>query len=554
MKGLKCIYDSKIRLFLSFWLLVFVLYLPAWRAGFVSDFTGWLYDLQNSSFLDHINRTHFKVKSLYQFTQLVTWFFYQLFGINHFLWHSLHVTLHAINVTLLFTICTTIFKDKERVQSAIFAACILCCISPSISEVIVWEPSFHYLLGFLMFLLIIRFVQNYLSSPQVKWLIAALLLFFISSFSIELFYATPFCVLGLILSQNAGSQIGQKSVLKSLKAIVLPLFLILGLHFFLVRIAYGHWLPHISADHFAQTELTILLSKPLKMLFHLLFFGRFFSEEFRHKIYLICESYKVLTAFYDFVVLLIAAVRIYVRKQAPNQSPILLIFYWTILLVGLTIPLWFPSTFWVVFDRYTYFSVSFIFIIISLPIYWVFPNWLSRILFLLFAVANVFALYKVNKKWAVTAGLIHQLMEELPQKSDKKVLLLNMPQCMNGVFMISANPQNEAQLIKSMLYTPRINYELIDVCGNNILSVNDGAHVKVLNDTTVRVMLNQWGTWWWYNDRGATNYEHPYFKRIMDEYGYNLILRGKPTDYLLLYQVGNHWKSVDWSNKDSDQY
>jgi hypothetical protein len=105
-----------------------------------------------------------------------------------------------------------------------------------------------------------------------------------------------------------------------------------------------------------------------------------------------------------------------------------------------------------------------------------------------------------------------------------------------------------------MLYTPRINYELIDVCGNNILSVNDGAHVKVLNDTTVRVMLNQWGTWWWYNDRGATNYEHPYFKRIMDEYGYNLILRGKPTDYLLLYQVGNHWKSVDWSNKDSDQY
>jgi hypothetical protein len=552
---IKWIYQSKVRLFFFFWFLLLVIYLPARQAGFVSDFSGWLYDLQNSSFIDHINRTHFKVKSLYQFTQLVTWFFYQLFGIQPFLWHCLHISFHAFNATLLFFVCSDLFLDfgKQKVKHAILGGSIFFCISPSLSEVIVWEPSFHYLLGFSMFLGVIRFTQLYLKSLKSKWLFYSTILYFFSSFSIELFYTTPFCVAGLLVYAVYINELEKEKIFALLSKILLPLFLILGLHFLIVKLVYGHWLPHISASDLSTTQWHLLLSKPLKNLFHLLFLGRFFSQNFRDIVYSFCESYWVIFLFYLSLCILGLSFLRNSQTQRRSLSTVVL-FSWVIIQMVLTIPLWFPNTFWVVFDRYLYFSMGFIFIFLSIIIQKIKSRVFIVGIFILLVCANLYALFKVNKKWQVTALLTQQLMEKLPLKSDKKVLLLNMPQCMNGVFMISANANNEAHLIRNLLYTPKINYEMIDVCGNNILSVNDGAHVKVLNDSTIRVVLNQWGTWWWYNDLGAANLEHPYFKREMDEYGYNLILKGSPSNYLLLYQVGNRWKVLDFANRDTDQY
>ena len=63
------------------------------------------------------------------------------------------------------------------------------------------------------------------------------------------------------------------------------------------------------------------------------------------------------------------------------------------------------------------------------------------------------------------------------------------------------------------------------------------------------------GNWWWYNDKGAINYQNNYYKVSIDEWGgYNLILKGNPKDYTLLYQVGNCWKTVNWKEKGKEQY
>ena len=94
-----------------------------------------------------------------------------------------------------------------------------------------------------------------------------------------------------------------------------------------------------------------------------------------------------------------------------------------------------------------------------------------------------------------------------------------------------------------------------DVLSYNMLTPTDGAHVTVLNDSTVRITLNQWGTWWWYEGKGAYTYENSVFKENLVDGGhfYDLILRQPPANYLLLYQVGNEWKVVDWSKKGVDQ-
>lgn len=554
MKWLKWIYDSKTRLFLSFWLLLFLIYLPAWRAGFVSDFTGWLYDLQNSTFAEHINRTHFKVKSLYQFTQLVTWFFYQLFGINHFLWHCLHISLQAINITLFFTVCSSLWNKETEIKPIILAACFIYCISPNLSEVIVWEASFHYLLGFLLLLLQLRFIQLFQGTGHKKWIVYSLLLFLLSSFSIELFYITAFCSLALIIFHYQAVDRDKSKFQYSLLYLFLPQLGLLILHFVLVKISYGHWLPHIGSDTLRETAWNIIWSKPIKLLFHLLFLGRFYSQEFRDKIYLLCESYKVILAFYGSVIIALFLLLKFSKQSFRSKSAFVFLLVWCAISIGLILPLWFPQTLWVLYDRYAYFSMGLIFLMICLFIYWTLALRIGQLLLLIFAAANLFALYKVNRKWQLTEQLTDELMRGLPSESNKKVLLLNMPHFMNGVFMIPANHQNEAQLIRNMLYSPKINYELIDVCANNIMSVKDGAHVKVVNDTTVQVMLNQWETWFWFNDFGATDMDHPYFSRKMVDNGYMIILKGNVSDYSLLYQTGNQWKEVDWTIRDKDQY
>jgi hypothetical protein len=556
MQWFKWIYDSKIRLFSFFWLLLFVLYLPTWRAGFVSDFTGWLYDIRYSSFADHINRSHFQVKSLYQFTQLVTWFLYQIFGTNHFLWHCMHISLHALNVRLLFTIITALFTNKQNIDNrpAIFAAMLFFCISPTLSEVVVWEASFHYLLGFLMFLSILRLVQLYHQSPSNKrlWTIAAL--YFLSTFSIELFYITPFCVAALLIFYNNQSPLGGIKWPQKLALIVAPQLLLLFFHFVLVKINFGFWLPHISTGAITDIPHNVLLSKPLKHLFHLLFFGRFYSQDFRDKVYIFCELYPVIIAFYG---LILAALPYYCLRSQKMQTikwPFLLILFWTISCVALITPLWFPTSFWVEYDRYNYFYMGLCFVLLCILANHLLPKFLSVLLFVGFVAANFFASYKVNQKWNATSNLTHQLMLNLPKKSTKKVLILNMPNVMNGICMITTCPQNEVKLMHNLLYDPPIKTEMIDVCGSNILSVTDGVHVRVLNDSTIFVMQNQNGTWFWYNYLGASDREHPYFSVKMVEYGYNLILKGKPEDFLLLFQTGNQWKEVDVNKRDIDQF
>ena len=495
MQRLQWIYGSKMRLFSFFWLLLFALYLPTWRAGFVSDFTGWLFDLQNSSFWDHINRTHFKVKSLYQLTQLVTWLLYQVLDINHFLWHCTHISLQAINASLLFTIVSALFtsENKERNKPAIFAAIVLFCLSPTLSEVIVWEASFHYLLGFLLFLTILRLVQLNCQNPSPKKLWAIALLYLLSTFSIELFYLTPFCVAAIILFYKQYSPSTKVALAKAFSFIVAPQLLFLVLHFILVKINFGFWLPHIGTNTISETPINNLLSKPIKLLFHLVLFGRFYSQEFRDKVYLFCESYQVLASFYSLVFAGLISILQFSKASKKEKYALGLVFFWMSLCVGLSIPLWFPQSFWVVYDRYAYFSMGFIFISITLLCHWLLTKWLNISLFILFVSANIFASYKVNKKWQASAKLSHELLSSLAIHGDKKIILLNVPQAMNGIYMITANDQNEAFLMRNLLYQPPLKNEIIEVFSYNILSINDGAHIKVLNDSTVQVNFNQWG-------------------------------------------------------------
>jgi hypothetical protein len=539
--------SSNLRLFLSFWLVTFLLFLPAAEAGFVSDFTGWLNDLRHSSFTDHINRSHFAVNSLYQFTQLCTWFLYQIIGTHAWGWHLVHVSLQAINCLLLYRVASGLLPTATQgIKGAIWAGCIALCCRAGLSEVIVWEASFHYLLGLLLLLLIVHCLQQWIVDPRPQWPALATLAYCCSTFSIELFYLTPFvCALLFVLSATKKVR-GLKFSLQFL----LPQLLFLAVHFVLIHWRYGDWLPHINGDNALKTPLPELFAKGPRWLGNEFLLLRFLSEWARNTFYVLFSDGYWVWVFWALGIVVMPA---YIRRKRPELAPLLLWLHFTgMLCLLLLLPLQFPPAFLVEYDRYSYFFAAFLWIewvllLLSSPNKWL------RLLPILLLLVQVYHLMQVNVLWGRSQKQVAALIRSLPDHSDKKVLLLNMPRSIKGIFMISPNEQNEAALMRNLLYKP-VDYELIDVAGNNICSFADGAHVYVQNDSTLDIVLNQSATWWWYNDQGAASRENGNFRLEVLEYSLSLTLKGPPSAYLLLFQTGDRWKKVDMSIRGRDQY
>ena len=88
---------------------------------------------------------------------------------------------------------------------------------------------------------------------------------------------------------------------------------------------------------------------------------------------------------------------------------------------------------------------------------------------------------------------------------------------------------------------------------------DDGVHVRVLDDSTVLVTLNQWGSWWWFATMGAVNYSNEVYGIELKEGGatggsYVLHLKQPSSNCMLLFSTGGRWKTVDMGNKAWDQY
>lgn len=543
--------------FCFLWGLLFVLYFPAAKAGFVSDFTGWLDQVQNHSFREYINRTNFHVRSWYQLTQLVTYIFYKLIGINEWLWHLLYITLHAINACLIYRLTCRLLDDTGVDNSATisFIGVFFFCVSPYISEVIVWEPSFHYLLGLLLVLLALVLAQNFVHTGEKKYAWWAAIIYAISLFSIEVFYITPWLVLTLGLFYRFGTPLSKKTFNEVLTYFFIPMLLLFVIRMATYRLVYGDWISRIGVDTVANLKPESY-GKPLKYVFHLLFLGRFFSYELKNKVYIFCDSVYGMAVFYGIITIVCIYIMAGFRKMSGKAKVASLLFFWSLVTLALLIPLWFGDILLVIYDRYTYFTCPFFYMLLAVMASLITLQYLKIGLIAIYALANLRFAIKVNRYWGKSYRVDHGLLYNLPDPGNKTLVLLNLPISMNGIPMIGANKESEYQLMHNLLLPGKqISNTVYDAMAYNMVTPDDGAHATVINDNVVRVTLNQWGTWWWYEGQGGYNYENNDYKIKISDGGhfYDLTLKKPASQYLLLYEVGDQWKVVDMNEKNVDQ-
>ena len=538
------------------WLLIWLLYYPARHAGFVGDFyRDWLKIITEKSFQDYIKWFRPGTSTVYQFTQILTYGYYKIFGAVPLAWHVLHVTLHAI-----VCLCTYVFFRRLLLDTGIrsyasisLMVSLLFAISPYNTEVVVHEPCLHYTFGFLLLLLPLIWMQRYFRNARPRYLWWSVLLYIPASYSLEIFYLTPWLVLSLALFYRYALQMDKVILKRTAIFFLLPSLVIFAIHIVVLRAYTGS-----TMSHGVSSSITVLFdgfcNKVLKYIFHVLFMGRFVVNDTRQLIYHYCESVGTHPLFHVGFVAAFLYVLYKFRKTRPRLKLISLLTIWSLLFIALVSPREFPTGQLVALDRYVYFMTPFIYLAIALLFVGKFRV-VGMLLFVAGISVSLYLLIKVNRYWAESQKVVTGLMNSFPATGNKIVLLLNPPENMEGIPMIGSDKHSVFGLSYELMRQKKIAGQLYDVASYNMTAADNGAHVNVLNDSVIKVTLNQWGTWWWFYFHGATSYDNEHFKLDMRDVGhwYELTLHKPADQYLLLYSVGERWKIVDMTKKDVDQ-
>jgi hypothetical protein len=541
--------------FLTLWVVTFILYIPAAKAGWVIDASGFLSGLKHEGFWDFINRTHSEDQSFYQLFMLQYYVCYKLWGLNLWMWSLLYITIQSINAYLLFILCRNIFTDSGVQKGFAISLCgvLIFTICPHISEVVVCKAYYHYLQSFLFILLIMLWAIKYQNQQRNKYVLGSVIIFIMAGLTLEIFYLVPFFVLSIALYYRFALGYNKTVFRKTILYFFIPQIIMLGVYFAALYTTFKFLRPH-------KIVLTVsvidYISKPLKYIFHIVFLGRYFPMLVKDKIYSLCESTIMLVVFYGTATAVFIYAILRLKQLTGNTKAMLLPGVWIALTIGFLMPLAFPGSALLVFyDRYTYFADGFVYVLLVLWLSSILNKYIAGLLFCVYAALNLYFTIDVNTLWKHSAYINNRLLNGLPAVGNKTVVLLNIPENMKGVPMIGAQPDGEYKAMYEVFVGSMPN-KIYDAASYNMITMNDGAHVTVINDSMIRVTLNQWGAWWWYEGHGAKSYENADYKLNMADPGhwYELTLKRPADNYLLLYETGANWKTVDMNKKNQDQY
>jgi hypothetical protein len=554
--GRPLLLPSNFRVFSLMWVVAFVLYLPAAKAGWVIDAAGWLYNVRHLPFWDYINNSQSHVHSLYQSTQFITWVLYKMFGANPYCWHACMVTLHALNAYLLFLFFKDLLRDASVVRGygIAIAGAMLFLVAPYAAEVVIWEASFHYLTGFLFLLAILRLVQFFQHRQLRAYSLWAAGLFVCATYSLEVFYLIPLFVGSLAVFYRVTLRYDRAVFQKTVTYFLLPQVVLFGVHIIIYLAVYGFHMPHVPDA--AVGSSIIFFSKPLKYVFHILVEGRFFPIDIRQRIYRILEMKGVVVSFYLVTVIAISGLWLRFKRSYSMQLALLLVI-WCLLTLAILLPLAFPEILLDFYDRYTYFFSGFFYMLLCLlGGVLIKKTAIIRLVFCSYLMVNIFFAIKMVFLWKHATYVDNQLLGNFPDPAGKTVILLNLPENMQGVPMIGAQADGSYKAMRLLLTGDSVATRVYDAASFNTLSINDGAHVTVVDDSTVHVTMNQWGTWWWYEGHGGISYENDEYRLKMIDQGhwYQLTLKHPADRYLLLFEVNAAWKEVDMTRKNQDQF
>ncbi len=537
-------------LFTALLLGLLLVYYPAYRSGFIADFLGMYFYIDDLGFIDFLNRSNAEVKSFYQVTQFQLYLLIKLFGLQPLPWFILFMVLHALIGILLYTFFLHLFRDFGLKKGRIIALAgvLLFLFNPNITEIIVWKGCYHYLTGILMQFGILWWTRQYLVNGGKKYVRYTFLVFLFSLFTLEIFYLTPFFTLLLIMAYSRKNIADTVKKTNALKYLLLPQAGLFAAHLLLFRIVYGSWIAHYGVTNALILKPEEMLPRISKYLAYLLLMAAHVPEKLKVPLYDSAQQpivyYSICSALV--VVCMIIALRFRKLRPAAQLTGILLP-----ALIGCLIlisPIYFDDHFSMYNSRRCYQAGIFTYMLLPLLISGFSGNkdW-AKVLFFCYCSASLVFTIRKTKDWGTAADIQYGILSNFSFEQNDPVLLLNLPSYYRDIRIMPANRFNEFNKQLQLFERDTIKGQLYEVSSYNMLQHWDGAHVTVLDSMTVKVTLNQWGSWWMYDYLGAGSYENELYTVDMTDMGHEYILRLKrsPGNMVLLFQKGLQWKKVN---------
>lgn len=469
---------------------------------------------------------------------------YQLFGTNWLGWHIVLCLFHTINAILLLILLRRIVPNSSDYILILIAFLFL--LSPFQTEVVAWSALFHYALS-VTFLLLCMFMQLLFFSKK-KWKFVLLFHFFFlcSLFCFEQAFLFPFVF--LLLSICIIPIHFPVSTRTRLKLTICYFFigniLSIGFYFVLNKIVFGAWIAHYGAE--SHTSIPVmymfdnLINYHLKFIFYFRYLPDFIkniynSNSVRYTIYLLYFSILMVVIFYS----------IKHKYYQHYKFKLLLFFYCSFLLLLVPVLNLDKSfTFEIQSDRYGYSASLFFYAFLLYGIYIFFGKQITYIFSVATVVSFIFLLIPAVNRWHQSGNLSYALIQSYPLQPNQKALLLNLPDNYKGVYTMRNGFEKGLCIVHNKNYIGSTH----TIAWVNVLSLDNETAFKKINDTTFKVECTKYGKWYYYNGKGAADYENENMKVDFDEwnFGYQLTIYPTNKDSLFLIQcIGNKWKIVD---------
>ena len=490
---------------------------------------------------------------MYQVTQVLLYSLISLFGHYPIPWLLLFTFLHALNAWMIGKLMTRILNvfAVSLAEHISLLAAFLFLINPVQTDTLIWKAALHYLIGLLMMLQIFSWTISFLQTSERKFVLYILLLYFISTFTLEIFYLTPAFVFCFGLFFFISKKIEVSLFKKFIRNIFLPMVLIWFTHLLLYHWVYGKWISHYAVNISDSFSIQNIVSRLAKYSIHILGMEYFWSNDWRNKFYHFTEKNSFTTLASTAIGLLFNIV--FARWNKWKHSLRLFTFFAISFMLSCTliIPLWFNDFQLMRNDRYYYLPSVFLLLLLGTVFYSIPQVKVRNTLIMLYVALCVWGTEKIVWMTKDATSIFYNLINTYRWQDKPLVLLLNLPNNLEGINMIPARGEYFKEHLKVLGNgTPTSN--IIDVTSYNRVSLYDGVHITVLNDTTIKVTLNQWGTWWWWDSKGALDYENEYYtvQFLPTGLDYMLHLKAKAQSATLIFQTGCEWKEVNKTMKE----
>jgi hypothetical protein len=327
---------------------------------------------------------------------------------------------------------------------------------------------------------------------------------------------------------------------------VLPMAAIIVLYFAATKIIKGVFIGHYGSETHANSLFSLAAAGTYMQYFaKLMGYVHFLGYTKREVVYEFLKNPFVIISIYAAIIALaVFFYKIYKR----NVIAVSVLFVLSLICLFPVSNMYFMYLNEVENARLSYFASFFAFTLLSLLLSFAGSRILAVATIMLLCL-NLYFLKDIINRWQVANEIQYKALSTFQWEHADKVFILNQPCYYKGVYVF----RNRTRFIRALKFFKKQNLQdkIVEVAWANRFAETDSVTIETINNSDIKLTLNEWGRWFWVNGIGASNYSTEYFSAEFDEWNHSYVVHFKKPlndNDVVIYYTPDGWKKVEMKN------